>query len=56
VLESLPLEKYKEYSELFEQDLYEDIDLFTCVNKRNSVGGTSVKSIEKQIKFVREQL
>ena len=56
VLETLPLEKYKEYSELFEQDLYDDIDLYTCVNKRNSVGGTSVRSIEQQIKFVKEQL
>ena len=56
VLESLPLEKYKEYSDLFEQDLYDDIDLFTCVNKRNSVGGTSVQSIEKQIEFVREKI
>ena len=56
VLETLPLEKYKEYSDLFEADLYEDIDLFTCVNKRNSVGGTSVKSIEQQIKFVKERL
>ena len=56
VLETLPLEKYKEYSDLFEQDVYEDIDLYTCVNKRNSVGGTSVQSIEQQIKFVREKL
>nr|WP_316624363.1 argininosuccinate lyase [uncultured Ruminococcus sp.] len=56
VLETLPLEKYKEYSDLFEQDLYDDIDLYTCVNKRNSVGGTSVRSIEQQIKFVKEQL
>ena len=53
VLETLPLEKYKEYSDLFEEDLYEDIDLYTCVNKRNSVGGTSVQSIEQQIKYVR---
>ncbi len=56
VLETLPFEKYKEYSDLFEQDLYDDIDLYTCVNKRNSVGGTSVRSIEQQIKFVKEQL
>ena len=56
VLETLPLEKYKEYSDLFEQDLYDDIDLYTCVNKRNSVGGTSVRSIEQQIEFVKEQL
>ena len=56
VLETLPLEKYKEYSDLFEQDLYDDIDLYTCVNKRNSVGGTSVRSIEQQIEYVKKQL
>ena len=56
VLETLPLEKYKEYSDLFEQDLYDDIDLYTCVNKRNSVGGTSVRSIENQIEYVKKQL
>ena len=56
VLETLPLEKYKEYSDLFEEDLYHDIDLYTCVNKRNSVGGTSVQSIEQQIKYVKEKL
>ncbi|MBE6824702.1 MAG: argininosuccinate lyase [Ruminococcaceae bacterium] len=56
ILENLPLEKYKEYSELFDKDVYEDIDLTTCVNKRISVGGTSVESVEMQIKFVKESL
>ena len=56
VLETLPLEKYREYSDLFEEDLYDDIDLYTCVNKRNSAGGTSVQSIDQQIRFVREKL
>ena len=56
ILEDLPLEKYKEYSELFEEDVYADIDLTTCVNKRVSVGGTSVESVEMQIKFVKEKL
>ncbi len=55
VLETLPLETYKEFSEIFEEDLYEDIDLFTCVNKRNSVGGTSVQSIGEQINYVRRK-
>ena len=53
VLEELPLETYKEYSELFENDLYSEIDLYTCVNKRNSAGGTSVASVEEQINYVR---
>ncbi|MBQ3418222.1 MAG: argininosuccinate lyase [Ruminococcus sp.] len=56
VLETLPLEKYKEYSDLFEEDLYEDIDLLACANRRNSKGGTSTKSVEEQIAYVKEKL
>ena len=56
VLEELPLEVYKEYSELFEQDVYTDIDLYTCVEKRISVGGTSIGSVEAQINYVKEIL
>ena len=56
VLETLPLDKYKEYSDLFEQDLYDDIDLLACANRRNSKGGTSTKSVEEQIAYVKEQL
>ena len=56
VLESLPLDVYKSYSELFSEDLYEEISLETCVKKRISEGGTSVSSVEKQIQYVREAL
>ncbi len=56
ILENLPLEKYREYSELFEEDVYDDIDLVNCVNKRISVGGTSVESVEMQLKFVKEKI
>ena len=56
VLETVPLEVYKEYSELFENDLYAEIDLKTCVEKRISVGGTSVASVEAQIKYVNERI
>ena len=56
VLETLPLEKYKEYSDLFEEDLYEDIDLTVCANRRNSKGGTSTKSVEEQIAYVKDKL
>jgi argininosuccinate lyase len=53
VLEDLPLETYQEYSKLFDADLYAEIDLYTCVNKRTSAGGTSVASVEEQINYVR---
>ena len=56
VLEELPLETYKEYSDLFDTDLYADIDLVTCVEKRISEGGTSTASVKAQIAFVREAL
>ena len=56
VLEELPLEAYKVHSDLFDQDLYNEIDLTTCVEKRISEGGTSVASVEKQIAFVRTQI
>ena len=56
VLEDLPLKTYKEYSELFDSDLYDEISLETCVNKRISQGGTCVASVENQINYVRQQL
>ena len=56
VLETLPLSEYQKHSELFENDLYNDIDLLTCVEKRISEGGTSVSSVEAQIAYVKENL
>ena len=56
VLDELSLEKYKEHSDLFESDLYNEISLETCVSKRISEGGTSVGSVEKQVAYIREEL
>ena len=56
VLEELPLATYQEYSPLFEQDLYHEIDLITCVEKRISQGGTSKASVLAQIAYVKEEL
>ena len=56
VLEELPLDRYRQMSELFDNDLYEAIDLKTCVEKRISQGGTSVASVIAQINYVRETL
>ena len=56
VLEALPLDTYKKYSELFDADLYEEIALETCVNKRTSQGGPGLKSVEEQIAYAKEQL
>ena len=55
-LEELPLDVYRSYSPLFEEDLYGEIDLRHCVEKRTSAGGTSPASVEAQIKYVKEML
>ena len=56
VLETLPLSEYRKYSDLFAEDLYQDIDLLTCVEKRISEGGTSLSSVEAQLAYVKENL
>ena len=56
VLEELPLDTYKTYSDLFEEDLYTAIDLQTCVETRISVGGPSAADVARQIAFVKEAI
>ena len=56
VLEELPLDEYQQFSPLFDEELYEAIDLMSCVEKRISEGGTSVSSVEAQIAYVKEML
>ncbi len=56
VLDTLPLEEYKKYTDLFEADLFDEISLETCVSKRISTGGTSVESVEEQIAYVKKEL
>ncbi|MBQ7010672.1 MAG: argininosuccinate lyase [Clostridia bacterium] len=56
VLEELPLEAYRAHSELFDEDLYGEISLETCVSKRISEGGTSVQSVEAQLAWVKERI
>lgn len=56
VLETLPLEDYRTFSDLFDEDVYAAVDLHACAEKRTSYGGTSVASVEEQIRYVREQI
>ena len=56
VLDDLPLETYKSYSDLFDTDLYNEIALETCVNKRTSLGGTCVESVKAQIEYVKKAI
>ncbi len=56
ILETLTLSEYKEFSDLFDEDIYNEISLETCVSKRISEGGTSVASVESQIEYVKAEL
>lgn len=56
VLDNFPLTEYQKYSELFQTDLYNEIALETCVNKRNSFGGASAKSVLAQVEWVKKEL
>ena len=50
VLKDLPLETYQQYSDLFDSDVYEAIDLTACVEKRTSAGGPA--KVQEQIDYV----
>lgn len=52
VLDNMPLESYKQFSDMFETDLYDEISLETCVAKRISAGGTGPDSVEKQLQYI----
>ena len=56
VLENYPLDAYKKHSELFEEDVYDAVDLDNCVNRRISRGGTGAESVAEQILFVKSEL
>ena len=56
ILEDLPLEEYQKFSDLFEADLYPELDLLNCVQKRISKGGTCVASVEQQLQYVKSKL
>ena len=54
VLEELPLETYQQYSDLFDSDVYESIDLTACVEKRTSAGGPA--KVQEQIDYIKNCL
>ena len=52
-LEEVKLDIYKKYSNLFESDLYEAIDLEKATFRRTSKGASGIESVEAQIKDLR---
>ena len=56
VLEKLSLGEFRSFSEVFEEDIFDAINLENCTFRRNSEGGTAVESVEAQIASVRSKL
>ena len=56
VLDDMPLEEYKKYSDVFEDDLYSEISLEACVKKRISAGSTGYDSVEIQLQNLKKYL
>ena len=55
-LDEINLEIYKKESDLFEADIYQEIDIIKCVNERTSLGGPAKDEVIRQINFVLEKI
>ena len=56
VLEELTLDQFRQYSPLFEQDIYQAVDLVNCCEGRTSYGGPSAASVRLQIQQAQQAL
>ncbi len=55
-LESASIDEYRRFSELFDEDVYEAINLENCVKKRACLGATAPEEVACQIQFVHKSL
>ncbi|MBR6534114.1 MAG: argininosuccinate lyase [Clostridia bacterium] len=53
-LNSLTLDEYKEFSPVFENDVYTALDLSTCVSDRRSAGGPAPECVKAQIQSLKD--
>ena len=49
VIDALDMKEFKEFSELFDEDIYTAISLETCVNQRSLTGGPAVETMKALI-------
>lgn len=56
VLDAVPLSVYQKLNPAFDEDVYQAIDLATCVSTRISAGGTGAASVKAQIDWLEEYL
>ncbi len=56
VIDALTMEEFKNFSDIFEDDVYDAISLETCVNMRKIVGGPAKETMAKIIKDYKNTL
>ena len=56
VLETLSIEEYKNANELFEEDIYKEISLENCIEKRKVVGGPAPSTLKKHIEDIMKNM
>ena len=49
-------EEFKSFSDVIEDDIYEAIDMKTCVERRNTTGAPGIGAMEQVIKANKEYL
>ena len=59
-LDTLSMEEYKNFSILFENDIYKEIDIEVCAEKRTTIGGPSANKVKLHIEntdnFIKEAI
>ena len=55
-LDTIGLDEYKHFSNLFDKDIYGEIDLMSCVTKRKTIGGPSPESVKAEITQAKSKL
>ena len=49
VIDALSMDEFKDFSELFGEDIYDAISLTTCVNQRKLTGGPAIETVKALI-------
>ena len=55
-IDDMSLEELKGFSKVFEEDIYDAISMYTCVNKRLTIGAPGKEAMEKEIAACHEFL
>ena len=55
-IDDMSLEELKGFSEVFEEDIYDAISMYTCVNKRLTMGAPGKEAMEKELAACHEFL